>query len=45
VPDCDAVYAAHPEEIVDYGKTGGDLRGSDVFHRNGCTFGLMLVKL
>lgn len=44
VPDCDAVYPSCPEEITSYLETRDDFSSSDIFYRDGHTFGLMVVR-
>jgi hypothetical protein len=44
VPDCDAVYPVCPEEITNYLEKREAFSGSEVFYRDGHTFGLMAVK-
>lgn len=43
-PDCDAVYPACPEEIVNYLKQGSELGSSEIFHRDGVAFGLVVTR-
>jgi SAM-dependent methyltransferase len=44
VLDCDAVYPACPEEIVNYLNRKADLRTTRVFYRDTSTFGVMFAK-
>jgi SAM-dependent methyltransferase len=44
VPDCDAVYPACPEEIVNYLRAKPDCGACEVFYRDRYTFGLSVTK-
>src|SRR5207302_4084364 len=44
VPDCDAVYPACPEEIVNYMSQFISYDRHEIFHRSGCAFGLLVQK-
>lgn len=45
VPDCDAVYSACPEEIALFMGGFDDCGESNVFYRDGSTFGLGITKM
>jgi len=44
VPDCDAIYPACPEEIVQYLQRHSDARSALIFYRDKHKFGLMVEK-